>query len=101
MIFYGVDFIVGQGAEELDKHVLVGANLADGIFDFFAVKVENWCAQSDQEILKVSTSFWLDVLDQILAKMELKVLGDLLKRYVVDSKCMLEIFQTRFQKNVL
>lgn len=76
MIFYGVDFIVGKCAEELNKHVLVGANLADGIFDLFAVEVENWCAKSDQEILKVSTSFRFDVLNQILAKVELEVLGD-------------------------
>lgn len=42
-IFYGMNFIIGHGAQHFDENVFVGSDASHGIVQFLHIKVDDWC----------------------------------------------------------
>jgi hypothetical protein len=70
------DLLVAAAAQDLDQSGFFGAQTLDGIVDLLGQVIGRWLTKSQQDVLKVTRSLFLQVMSQILAKLTVKKIND-------------------------
>lgn len=85
----GPDTVIAERAQDFGNGFLVGTHAADGVVQFFSVKLRKGRHQSDNGVFEVSTEFAFQIVDQILNTKEngISIVTTFLPTETVDYIC--------------